>query len=141
MAVWTGPFGLEDVDRVGQDSAGGQCGIQFTGFGENWVEATLPLDARTMGRNEALHPGALSILAETVGSIAASLCIDRARQTCVGQILGVSHLRKVTAGPVLARATPVAILNDRQVWNIDMTDAAGEPVGAARLTMAILDKP
>jgi len=139
MTVWTRQFTLADLDAIGEHSASENCGIRYTAIGENWIEATMPLDARTRDAAGALHPGALGILAETIGSVAASLCIDSAHRMCVGQILHINYLAPVMAGPVRAKASAIAIREDSHVWDIDMTDSRGSRVGAARLTMAVLD--
>ena len=43
-------------------------GIEFTGIGEDWLEARMPIDERTMRPGNLLHGGAIMALAETVGS-------------------------------------------------------------------------
>ena len=140
MSPWTRRFDLEDLDAIGEGTASQNFGIRYTAIGEDWITATIPLDTRTRNRDGTLHPGALGILAETVGSVAASLCIDPSRRICVGQILHVNHPALVTTGPVYATASLITILDDSHVWNIEMKDAAGAVVGAARLAMAILDR-
>jgi 1,4-dihydroxy-2-naphthoyl-CoA hydrolase len=138
---WTQSFTLDDLERIGHGTAAQHCGVRFVAMGEDWLEATIPLDSRTMGSDGVLHPGALGILAETIGSVAASLCIDTSRRICVGQVLHVNHPVPVTNGPIRAKTTAVAVLADSHVWNIEMTDPTGATVCVARLTMAILDRP
>jgi len=139
MSPWTRKFNLEDLDAIGEGTASQYFGIRYTAIGEDWIAATIPLDARTRNADGALHPGALGILAETIGSVAASLCIASHR-ICVGQILHINHPTPVTRGPVHATASLVTILDDSHVWNVEMKDSTGAVVGAARLAMAILDR-
>jgi uncharacterized protein (TIGR00369 family) len=140
MSPWTRKFSLEDLDAIGEGTASENFGICFTAIGEDWIAATIPLDARTRNSDGTLHPGALGILAETIGSVAASLCIDTSRRICVGQILHVNHPVLLTTGPVYATASLITILNDSHVWNIEINDPTGAVVGAARLAVAILDR-
>ena len=140
MAIWTRQFTLRDLDAIGKNSASENFGIRYTAFGDDWIEATIPLDERTRNANGALHAGALGILAETIGSVAASLCIDTSRQICLGQILNINHPLSITSGPILARASPVAILPDTHVWNVEMKDPYGATVSVARLTMVVLER-
>src|SRR6202011_3149725 len=90
MMHWNKTIAVEDLQSLSRQTAAEHCGIEFTQIGDGWVEATIPLDARTRDIQGTLHPGALGILAETIGSIAASLCIDNLRRICVGQILHVN---------------------------------------------------
>jgi 1,4-dihydroxy-2-naphthoyl-CoA hydrolase len=136
MHIWKQSFTIEDLDKS-TGSAAGQLGIRFTGFGENWLEGEIPLDERTAGADGALHPGAFAIVAETIGSVAANLCVEPPRR-CVGQSIDVSNLQQVRLGPVRARAVAVSILDQNQVWSIEMKSSAGVPVAVARLTMAVV---
>ncbi len=138
MPIWVTPRTLDELNELEQRTAAGRCGIRFTAIGPDWLEATAPHDRRTAAPDGALHPGVLAILAETVGSIAANLCIDTATHACLGQALDVNHPGPVTAGPVRARARPVALDERAHVWDVDMHDATGARVANARLTMAIV---
>jgi 1,4-dihydroxy-2-naphthoyl-CoA hydrolase len=135
-----GQFTLRDLDAIGKNSASENFGIRYTSFGDDWIEATIPLDERTRNANGALHAGALGILAETMGSAVASLCIDTSRQICLGQILNINHPVSITSGPILARASPVSILPETHVWNVEMKDPNGATVSVARLTMVVLER-
>ena len=140
MAIWIKPFTLDDLDTHDRNSAAAHLGIRFTGFGDDWLEATVPLDARTMAPEGGLHPGALTILAETVGSVAANLCIDASARRCLGQTISLNHPEPVTSGPVRARACPVVMLEHSQTWEIEMRDALGCRVCVSSLTVAVLER-
>jgi 1,4-dihydroxy-2-naphthoyl-CoA hydrolase len=128
------------LNALSENSAAQNCGIQFTAVGDDWVEAVMPINEGTRGPNETLPLGWLAILAETVGSVAASLAIDSARDICLGQSLQVYHLEPVHHGPVRARATPTSIGERNHIWNIQVYDPAGTLVSAATLTMVVLPK-
>jgi 1,4-dihydroxy-2-naphthoyl-CoA hydrolase len=140
MPLWTRPVTLAMLDAIGVNSASEHIGIRYTAFGEDWIEATIPLDERTRNANGTLHPGALGILAETIGSVAASLCIDTSRYIGLGQILHINHPLPITSGPALARASPVLILPDSHVWNVSMKVANRSNESVARLTVVILER-
>ena len=140
MMHWNKTIAAEDLQSLSRQTAAEHCGIEFTQIGDGWVEATIPLDARTRDIEGTLHPGALDILAETIGSIAASLCIDNSRRICVGQILHVNHPAPVSMGPIRAKASAVSIHEDSHLWDVEMRDPSGTLVCAAHLTMAILDR-
>jgi len=52
-------------------------GIEMLETGTNFMIARMPVDHRTIQRIGILNGGASLALAETVGSIAASYCVDR----------------------------------------------------------------
>ena len=80
-------------------------------------------------------------LAETVGSIAANLCIDNADRVAVGQEINANHLRPVAEGWVYGEARPVTRGRTTQVWDIRITQEDGKLVCISRCTMAVLPKP
>lgn len=113
-------------------------GIVFTAVGEDWLQATMPVDARTRQPYGLLHGGASVVLAETVGSSAGNLCVDNATQMCVGLEINANHLRAVREGVVTATARAVHVGRSTQVWEIRIEDAAGKPVCISRLTLAVV---
>ena len=85
-----------------------------------------------------LHGGASVALAETVGSVAANLCVDRSTHLCMGQEINANHLRPVASGLVTATARPYHIGSRSQVWHIEIRDAQERLVCISRLTIAVL---
>src|SRR5262249_24966631 len=83
------------------------------------------------------YGGAVAILAEALGSIAANLCLaDDTRG--VGQSLAVHHFLPATSGTITGRALPVSITGSTHIWRIDLRDEAETLVSTANLSMAIL---
>ena len=83
-------------------------GIEFCGIGEDWLAARMPVDARTVQPFRILHGGASVLLAESVGSCAANLCVDQEKFYCVGLDINANHVRGASSGWVpgkRARAT------------------------------------
>ena len=80
-------------------------GIEYTEIGEDFIEATMPVDHRTIQPYGLLHGGANVVLAETLGSVAASLTLDLEKQICVGLEINANHLKGVSEGWVTATAT------------------------------------
>jgi uncharacterized protein (TIGR00369 family) len=88
-----------------------------------------------------LHGGASVALAETVGSLAANLCVDQALYVCLGQEINANHLRPVSSGIVTATARPYHIGKRSHVWGIEIRDEQEKLVCVSRLTMAVVDRP
>ena len=59
---------LAHLTALGDHCMPGFLGIIFTEYGENWVRATMPVNARTKQPFGRLHGGASVVLAETVAS-------------------------------------------------------------------------
>jgi 1,4-dihydroxy-2-naphthoyl-CoA hydrolase len=77
------------------------------------------------------------VLAETLGSIAANLCMDDPSQQAAGIEINANHLRAVTEGWVIGTATPIHVGRATQVWDIRIVDERDKPVCVARLTLAV----
>jgi 1,4-dihydroxy-2-naphthoyl-CoA hydrolase len=97
------------------------------------------VDANTIQQLGMLSGGASAALAETTGSLAAYLSLDRKKFFCVGLDLNINHLKAATEGHIYAIAEPVHLGRKTHVWQIKSTDDSGELVSMATLTMAILE--
>jgi 1,4-dihydroxy-2-naphthoyl-CoA hydrolase len=139
--VFRAPVDLDQVNALSGDSLITHLGIVFTAAGEDWLEATMPVDARTHQPYGLLHGGASVVLAETLGSTAGNLCVDPAEQMCVGLEINANHLRGERSGVVTGRATALHVGRSTQVWEIDIRNAAGKRVCVSRLTLAVVPMP
>jgi 1,4-dihydroxy-2-naphthoyl-CoA hydrolase len=115
-------------------------GIEITVVGSDYMTARMPVDHRTIQRIGILHGGASLALAETVGSIAASYCIDRESFYIVGQEINANHLRPVRSGFVYATARPLHLGRSSQVWDIRISNEEGKLTCVSRFTVAVLKK-
>ena len=135
-----GPFkqrpSLEDLNRGAANTALQALGIVFTEQGEDFLRGTMPVDERTKQPYGLLHGGSSVLLAETLASMAANLCLDGPGQA-VGIEINANHLRAVTAGVVTGTARPVHVGRNTQVWDIRIEDEQGRVVCVSRLTLAV----
>jgi len=131
---------LATLNTLNQSSLAGHLGIEFVEVGDNFLTARMPVEKRTKQPFGILHGGASAALAETVGSVAATLCIDMSQQYAVGLDINANHLRPVEAGYVYGTARPVHLGRRTQVWEIKITDEAQKLVCISRLTLMIVDK-
>jgi 1,4-dihydroxy-2-naphthoyl-CoA hydrolase len=139
MKIWFGDDSVATMQSWVKGTMVEHLGIEITGLGDDWIEGTMPVDSRTVQPYGVVHGGASVALAETLGSYAANLVLDRSKRRAVGQEIGASHLRPVSSGKVTGRATPLHLGRRSQVWNIEMRNDAGQRTCVARLTMAVLD--
>jgi 1,4-dihydroxy-2-naphthoyl-CoA hydrolase len=131
---------LNQINQSGRNTMTEHLGIIFTECGEDYLSATMPVDERTKQPMGLLNGGANVVLAETLGSIAASLTIDLKKQTCVGLEINANHLKGVRSGLVTGVTRPIHIGKSTQVWEIKITNEQGQLCCISRITMAILDK-
>jgi 1,4-dihydroxy-2-naphthoyl-CoA hydrolase len=141
MAIWFKEYSLEDVQQRGKDTMVEYIGINITEVGGNFLRGTMPVDHRTVQPMGILHGGASLALAETLGSIAANLVVDPAKNYCVGLDINANHIRAVrSGGTVTGTASPLHLGGGTQVWTIEIKDEADRLVCISRLTMAVLDR-
>lgn len=128
----------DEVNAGGAGTMMSTLGMEFAGAGDDWLALRMPVDDRTRQPYGRLHGGASVALAETVGSIAASRCVDPARFASVGMEINANHVRPVRDGFVMATARPEAMGRTSHVWSIRIEDEAGRLVCISRFTVAII---
>ncbi|MGE8225050.1 MAG: hotdog fold thioesterase [Stenotrophomonas sp.] len=136
--VFRAPVDLTLVNALSRNTLIDHLGIVFTAAGEDWLQATMPVDARTKQPYGLLHGGASVVLAETLGSSAGNLCVDPTQQVCVGLEINANHLRAARSGVVTGTARALHVGRTTQVWEIRIEDEAGKPVCISRLTLAVV---
>ncbi|EOZ99307.1 hypothetical protein A33Q_0685 [Indibacter alkaliphilus LW1] len=114
--------------------------IKFTAIGDDYLEATMPVDNRTKQPFGLLHGGANVVLAETLGSVAATLTVDKDSQFCVGLEINANHLKSVKKGLVRGVTKPIHLGKKTQVWEIKIYTPGNELSCISRITMAVIDK-
>lgn len=143
-SIFTVPVTPEEINatQIIKGQMARHLGISITAVGLDFMTASMPVDHRTIQRIGILHGGASLALAETVGSIAASYCVDRDKYFIVGQEINANHLRAVRQGEsaVHATATPLHLGRTSQVWDIKIRDDKERLVCVSRFTVAVLEK-
>ncbi|WP_374284140.1 hotdog fold thioesterase [Novosphingobium sp.] len=139
MIWWGGKHpDLAAMTRGGEGSMNSWLGIEFVDCGDNWIKARMPVNERTQQPFKRLHGGASVALAETVGSVAASWCVDNTKFVGVGMEINANHIRPAYSGWVYATARPEALGRTTQVWTIRIEDEAGKLVCISRFTVAVI---
>jgi len=128
------------LNDMGKGSMVEHLGIEFTEIGTDYLLATMPVDERTKQPLGLLHGGASVALAETMGSVGATLCLDMKKQYAVGLEINTNHIKSVKSGRVTGKATPIHIGKSTHVWSIEIRNENGHLIAVSRITMAILDK-
>jgi 1,4-dihydroxy-2-naphthoyl-CoA hydrolase len=140
MSIWFRPVTVEDLVVHSRNTLVEHLGMRLTDIGPDYLRGTLPVDRRTHQTMGILHGGASAALAETLGSIAANMCVDTQRFVCVGQEINANHIRPIAAGEVTGTARPIHIGRRTQVWQIEIRDPREKLVCISRLTLAVLPR-
>ena len=139
--IWVERPTLESLHDMQIGTAVAHLGIEFTEIGDDWLAGRIPVDQRTMQPYRILHGGASVLLAESVGSCAANLCVDQEKFYCVGLDINANHVRGASSGWVTGTARPLHIGKSTHVWQIHITNEANALVCVSRLTMSVLRRP
>jgi 1,4-dihydroxy-2-naphthoyl-CoA hydrolase len=139
MSIWythVTPARLNERSRLTMID---HLGIEFLEVGEDYLKARMPVDHRTMQPDRILHGGASVALAETLGSVAAALCLDPSRKRCVGLEINANHIRPVMGGCVYGITKPIHLGKSTHIWEIRIYTEQEKLVSISRVTIAVLD--
>ena len=130
---------LDTLNSWGHGNMIKVLGIEFIDVQPDFIKAKMPVDSRTKQPYGLLHGGASVVLAETLGSIAASLAVtDPTSQRGVGVEINANHMKSVKEGFVIGTCTALKIGKTLHVYDIKIHDESGNLVCVSRLTVAIL---
>lgn len=140
MPIFNSAVTLETLNTTSANTMVAHLGIEYTRLGEDFIEARMPVDHRTHQPLGLLHGGASVALAETLGSVAATCCVNPVTQYCVGLEINANHLKSVRDGFVTGIAKPIHLGKRTHVWEIKIVNQSQELVCISRITLAVLDK-
>ncbi len=138
-SIFRRPRTLEELNAHSRNTAVSHLGISIIEIGEDFLRGTMPVDQRTKQPYGLLHGGSSAMLAETLASVAANMCVEKEGQQAVGLELNCNHVRAVTQGVVTGTARPVHVGRKTQVWDIRIEDERGKLCCVSRLTLAVIE--
>ena len=138
MSIWRSLRALETLNSASAGTLIRHLGILFTEIGDDFIRGSMPVDERSRQPYGLLHGGASVALAETLGSMGASMCVDAERHLCVGQEINANHVRAARSGLVTGTARPAHLGGRSQVWSIEIVNEGGKLVCLSRLTVAVI---
>jgi 1,4-dihydroxy-2-naphthoyl-CoA hydrolase len=141
MSIWQRPISIDSINNFGMNTLVSHLGIKITTAGENFLEGTMPVDHRTVQPYRLLNGGASCVLAESLGSIAATFCIDANEFMAVGQHIEATHLRSAREGEeVRGRATAIYLGKTSQTWRIEIFNEQNKIICDSKIIMAVIKK-
>jgi 1,4-dihydroxy-2-naphthoyl-CoA hydrolase len=138
--IWRIQATPEQLRERSSNTLAERLDIRVTEIGPDYLRATMPVNSYTHQPQGILHGGASVALAETIGSLAANLCVDLTKYVCVGQEINANHLRPVASGLVTGTARPFHVGSKSQVWGIEIRDENDKLVCVSRITMAVVER-
>ncbi|MFN8324015.1 MAG: hotdog fold thioesterase [Chitinophagales bacterium] len=135
--IWKVKPTMDLFKSVTQKSMGDFLGIEIIEVGDDYITARMPVNEKTMQPFGLLHGGASCVLAESLGSIAGTFCIDYPKQMVVGLEINANHLRSARSGYVYGTVKPLHVGKTTQVWNIEIKNEMKQLVCVSRLTCVV----
>jgi len=114
-------------------------GIEFLDFGEDFVEAQMPVDNKLQPMG-LLHGGASLALAETIASGGSYLLVDPTKYDVLGLQVSGNHLSSVREGLLHARAEIIHRGKKTHIWDVKIKSDEGKLISVTRVTMMIVKK-
>jgi 1,4-dihydroxy-2-naphthoyl-CoA hydrolase len=139
MRIFKESATIESLNKWSQNTLAEHLGIEFVEIGDDFLVAQMPVNAKTHQPLGLLHGGASVALAETLGSVAATLCVDE-NKFCVGLEINANHVKGVRNGFVKGTTKPIHLGKQTHVWEIRISNDLNELVCISRITMAVLEK-
>jgi len=114
--------------------------ITFTDFDGKQLTAQMPVNPLVHQPMGLLHGGATAALAESVGSTASHVVLNRDDIEVRGIELSINHLRSKKEGVITATAKPIHLGRTTHLWEIIITDEEGKLIAHSKLTNIVLPK-
>lgn len=140
MSIWKQAVTLDSLAAMSKNTLMETLGIEYLEVGDDFLKARMPVDRRTKQPWGLLHGGASLALAETLGTLAAFLCVDPETKRTVGLEINANHLRPVMGGWVTGITKPIHIGRTTQVWEIKIFNDEQKLTCISRHTVAVIDK-
>lgn len=114
--------------------------IVYTDAGEDFLQATMPVNPRVHQPMGLLHGGATVALAESVGSAASLMLINPEVQEVRGIEIAANHLRSKRDGVVTGTARIVHQGRSLHLWEVKITDERDRLISLCKITNMILPR-
>ena len=117
LIIWKRKIDVNLINEQMKNTMMSYLGIKIDEIGNNYIKGRMPVNNKTKQPFGILHGGASVVLAESLGSIAANLCIETNKRA-VGLDINANHIKPVTKGNVIGIAKYLHIGKTTQVWEI-----------------------
>jgi 1,4-dihydroxy-2-naphthoyl-CoA hydrolase len=138
--IWFKEISVDEINKINLHTAVSYLGIKMTEIGADFLKGTIPVNETTIQPFGILHGGMNCVLAETLGSLAANLCLDNTQEHAVGLTISTTHVKAVRNGLVTGVARPEHLGKTTHLWTIETFNDAQALTSKTLLTMAVIKK-
>ncbi|MFC2109776.1 hotdog fold thioesterase [Bacteroidota bacterium] len=131
---------LDLVNAITKNTLMETLGIVYTDLGDDFLEAKMQVSPKVHQPMGLLHGGATVALAESVGSAASHLFIDKDNYIVKGIEITANHLKSKKSGEVTALASLIHKGKTTHLWKIEVKDEEGQLISFCKLTNIVLPK-
>lgn len=128
------------LNNISKNTLASHLEIEFTGAGDDWLTATMPVNEKTRQPFGYLHGGASLALAETVASTGSWALTDPDKQQVFGIQVSGNHISAAREGIVTATARIIHKGKQTHTWDVTITNEKGKKVSLCRVTNMIVKK-
>ena len=112
--------------------------IEFIDVGPDFLKAKMPVNSSVHQPMGLLHGGATVALAESVGSAASIMFIDRENEEVRGIEISANHVKSKRSGEVFATAKMIHKGRLVHLWEIKIVDENDTMISLCKLTNIVL---
>jgi 1,4-dihydroxy-2-naphthoyl-CoA hydrolase len=131
---------LEYCNEFSKNTLMETLNIEYIDAGEGFLVAKMPVNSAVHQPMGLLHGGASVALAESVGSAASHFFINDKEQEVRGIEISANHLKGIREGVVYGTARIIHKGRTLHLWEIKITDEAGNLISLCKLTNIVLNK-
>jgi|TARA_B110000438_G_scaffold89807_1_gene89298 uncharacterized protein (TIGR00369 family) len=131
---------LKKINHINKNTLMETLKMEFIDIGEDFIVAKMEVTPKVHQPDGVLHGGATVALAESVGSAASYLSVDREKQMVRGIVISANHVKGISNGFVYAKATPLHRGRTTQLWEIRVTDENSNLISHCKLSTMILNR-
>jgi len=131
---------IEQVNEINKCTLMESLGIEYTHLSKEYVEATMPVDNRTLQPTGILHGGATIALAETLAGVGSYLHIEE-NQHARGMQVSANHMSAARGNSVRAIGKLIHKGHVSHVWDIEIFCCSSDKmISSVRITNCIITK-
>ncbi len=131
---------IEELNNLCKGTFIDLLNIEFTGYTDTTVEASMVITPELYQPMGVVHGGALISLAETVGSAGSFLLVDTDHFNVLGSTVNSQHLAPAMEGTLYALGTLVVLSEFKHVWDVEIKDEKGKLISISRVTNSVKQK-
>jgi uncharacterized protein (TIGR00369 family) len=131
---------IEQINQLCKNTFISHLEIEFLEYGDDYILAKMPVNAKKHQPMGVLHGGASLALAETVAGAGTLLLIDNEKSVSYGMQVNGNHISTISSGDVFARAEIIHKGQSTHVWDVRIQDKNDKLISVVRVTNIIKDK-